>query len=160
MSPENDQCRWIGIRPTNPPEDIPVTLDGEVAHVIVDSGGGGLQPGAPLMVTFYLLGCVTATWYTVLNIAGIGHVEKIHLGIGTTFTWLQCRVTVDGGVPVIYTCDAQTVLMWKDLANGSAFYKELPVFLIRYTTSLKVEIMQNSGGNRACTALVTYLPDP
>lgn len=25
MSPENDQTRWIGIRPTDPSEDIPVT---------------------------------------------------------------------------------------------------------------------------------------
>jgi len=38
MSPENDQTRWIGVRPTNPKEDIPITLDGEVPHVIVDSG--------------------------------------------------------------------------------------------------------------------------
>jgi len=36
MAKEPDQIRWIGIRPTDPPEDIPVTLDGEVIHIIID----------------------------------------------------------------------------------------------------------------------------
>jgi len=36
--PEGDQTKWRGIRPTDPPEDIPVTLDGEVPHVVVDAG--------------------------------------------------------------------------------------------------------------------------
>jgi len=36
MPEEPDQTRWIGIRPTDPPEDIPVTLDGEVIHIIID----------------------------------------------------------------------------------------------------------------------------
>jgi len=35
--PENDQVRTIGVRPTNPPEDIPITFDGEVIHIIIDS---------------------------------------------------------------------------------------------------------------------------
>ena len=57
---EDDQVKWVGIRPTNPPENIPVTesspltsiqvepkpgaadlkvtVNGEVIHVIVDSG--------------------------------------------------------------------------------------------------------------------------
>jgi hypothetical protein len=57
---ENNQTKWVGVRPTNPAETIPVeeqspleiievepavgsdpfpvTLDGEVVHVIVDSG--------------------------------------------------------------------------------------------------------------------------
>jgi len=37
MSPENDETRIIGVRPVNPPEDIPVTFDGEVIHIIIDS---------------------------------------------------------------------------------------------------------------------------
>jgi len=36
MSPENDEVRTIGVRPTNPPEDIPITFDGEVIHIIID----------------------------------------------------------------------------------------------------------------------------
>jgi len=36
VSEENDEVRTIGIRPVNPPEDIPVTLDGEVVHIIID----------------------------------------------------------------------------------------------------------------------------
>lgn len=34
--PENDETRTIGIQPTNPPEDIPITFDGEVIHIIID----------------------------------------------------------------------------------------------------------------------------
>jgi len=81
MSPENDETRWIGIRPTNPKEDIPITLDGEVAHVIVDSGGGGLKPGVPLIATFFNTNAMLNQWYTVINLAvGAGHVQKIHIG--------------------------------------------------------------------------------
>ena len=35
---EDNQTKWVGVRPTSPAEDIPVTLNGEVIHVIVDSG--------------------------------------------------------------------------------------------------------------------------
>ena len=57
---EDNQTKWVGVRPVNPPETIPteeqtpltsiqvepkagaadlkITLDGEVVHVIVDSG--------------------------------------------------------------------------------------------------------------------------
>lgn len=60
MAKEPDQTRWVGIRPTDPSENIPVkestpltsiqvepkpgaadikvSLNGEVIHVIVDSG--------------------------------------------------------------------------------------------------------------------------
>jgi len=38
MAKEPDQTRWRGIRPTDPSEDIPITLDAEVVHVIVDAG--------------------------------------------------------------------------------------------------------------------------
>ena len=34
--PEDDQTKILGIRPTNPPEDIPITFDGEVIHIIID----------------------------------------------------------------------------------------------------------------------------
>lgn len=58
--PEDNKTKWVGIRPVNPPENIPVTesapqasiqvepkpgtadfpitVNGEVIHVIVDSG--------------------------------------------------------------------------------------------------------------------------
>lgn len=34
---EDNQTEWVGIRPTDPPEDIPITFDGEVIHIIIDS---------------------------------------------------------------------------------------------------------------------------
>jgi len=36
MAKEPDQTTWVGIRPTDPPEDIPITFDGEVIHIIID----------------------------------------------------------------------------------------------------------------------------
>ena len=161
MSPENDQCRWVGIRPTNPKEDIPITLDAEVVHVIVDSGGGGgLQPGAPLHTEWRGLNVPTDTWYTIEEVAGAGHIQKIHLGIGTTFYYLQCRLTIDGGAPVTYITTANTMVMWQDIGSGVTLYKCLPVYLIRYTTSFKMEIQQTTGVNKTIYALISWLPDP
>jgi len=34
--PEDDQTKWIGVLPVNPPEDIPITFNGEVIHIIID----------------------------------------------------------------------------------------------------------------------------
>ena len=38
MAEENDQTKWVGIRPAKDTDDVPVTFDGEVIHVIVDDG--------------------------------------------------------------------------------------------------------------------------
>lgn len=161
MPKEPNQAKWRGIRPTDPPEDIPVTLDGEVAHVIVDSGGGGgLMPGAPLHTEWRGLNKPTNTWYTIEEVAGAGHIQKIHLGIGTAFYNLQCRLTIDGGAPVTYITTANTEVMWEDINYQNSFYKCLPVYLIRYETSFKMEIQQTSGVNRTIYGLVSWLPDP
>ena len=160
MSPENDQCRWIGIRPVNPPEDIPITMAGEVVHVIVDSGGGGFQPGAPLMVDLYQAASVVNVWYDILNIAvGSGHVQKIHVGSNTAFHSVQVGVTVDGGAMVTYTCNINTKYMWQDIGDGSIMYKEVPIFLIRYTTSILVQVRQVLITGKNLYGLCSYLPD-
>jgi len=159
MSPENDQCRWVGIRPTNPKEDIPITLDGEVAHVIVDSGGGGLAPGAPIIAYWYVGLVGSGIWNTLLNIAvGSGHIQKIHLGIVGNFQDVECKVTVDGGAAVTYTTTIQTRLLWNDITSGAINFKEVPIYLIAYTTSVKVEIRQVSGAARNLYGLCSYLP--
>uniref|UniRef100_A0A6M3LVN5 Uncharacterized protein n=1 Tax=viral metagenome TaxID=1070528 RepID=A0A6M3LVN5_9ZZZZ len=183
MAKEPDQTRWVGIRPTNPAEnipvveqapltsiqvepkpgsaDFPVTLGAEVPHVIVDSGGGGgLQPGAPLHTEWRGLNVPTDTWYTIQEVAGAGHIQKIHLGIGTTFYYLQCRLTINGGAPVTYITTANTEVMWQDISYQNAFYKCLPVYLIRYTTSFKMEIQQTTGVNKTIYGLISWLPDP
>jgi len=160
MSPENDQCRWVGIRPVNPPEDIPVTLDAEVVHVIVDSGGGGLAPGAPLLVDLYQAASIKDQWYTILNIVtGSGHIQKIHMGANTSVHSVQIGVTVDGGARVTYQPTVQTKLVWQDLANASDMYKEVPIYLIRYETSVKVEIRQVLINGKNLYGLCSYLPD-
>lgn len=35
MAGENDQCKWVGVRPTNPPENIPVTESDPVTSMDV-----------------------------------------------------------------------------------------------------------------------------
>jgi len=40
MSPENDQTKWRGIRPTNPPEAIPVTESTPLTDVLVAPSAG------------------------------------------------------------------------------------------------------------------------
>ena len=43
MSPENDQTRWIGIRPTNPAENIPVTESAPLTQIKVESLAVGTE---------------------------------------------------------------------------------------------------------------------
>lgn len=40
MSPENDQTRWIGVRPTNPAENIPVTESTPLTDILVGPSVG------------------------------------------------------------------------------------------------------------------------
>jgi len=157
MSPENDQCRWVGVRPVNPKEDIPITLDGEVAHVIVDSGAGGLAAGAPIIVTFYDAATVINTWYTVANITGDGYILSMRGGSNILANYVQFRLTIDGGVPVVYTTDVNTVFMYQDLNRASSYHKELPLYLVKFNTGFKYEIRQIGATPKPLTALVTYL---
>jgi len=157
MSPENDQCRWIGIRPTNPPEDIPVTLNGEVPHVIVDSGGGGLAAGAPVIITYYLAASTVNVWYTVADILGDGHILAVRAGSNILAYFLEFRLTIDGGAPVTYTTNVNTINMYMDLNQASSFHKELPLYLVKFDTGFKYEIRQVLSSPRPLIALVTYL---
>ncbi len=159
MAKEPDQTRWRGIRPTDPSEDIPITLDGEVAHVIVDSGGGGLQPGAPLLGTWRRLNCIPNTFYTAVTILGAGHIQRIHPGIGTTFYYCQTKVTIDALAPVTYICDVNTQWLWQSLASATDMYKEIPISLIKYNTGFKIELQHTAIGNKSLLCLWSYLPD-
>lgn len=38
--PEDDQTRWIGVRPTNPPENIPVTESAPLTSILIEPVAG------------------------------------------------------------------------------------------------------------------------
>ena len=80
MAKESDQTRWVGIRPTDPPEDIPITLDAEVPHIVVDAGGGGNPSvGSLKLLWSYNNPSIINNWYTVADIAGAGTIQLIGL---------------------------------------------------------------------------------
>jgi len=144
MSPENDQCRWVGIRPVNPPEDIPVTLDAEVVHVIVDSGGSGdLSPGAVKHHYEQKLGCVVDVWNTSLNLtdcAGYLRCVGLNPGTGSMLNW-HLRITIDGTVGDDIDFND---LIWgfiPDAAGTDCDHILIPLGSVRFTTSLKIELM-------------------
>lgn len=144
MSPENDQTRWIGIRPTNPKEDIPITLDAEVVHVIVDSGGSGdLSPGAVKHHYEQKVGCAIGVWNTTLNIAaGSGYLRCVGLNPGTTsmLTW-HLRITIDGTVGDDIDFNN---LIWGFIpaAGGTdCDHILIPLGSVRFAESLKIELM-------------------
>ena len=161
MSSENDQCRWVGIRPTNPPEDIPVTLGAEVPHVVVDSGGGGgLEPGVVKHYYEQRVGCGVGVWNTTLNIAaGSGYLRVIGLnpGTGSLLNW-HMRITIDGNVG-----DDMDMadLIWgflPDLAGTDGDHLKIPLGSVRFAESLKIELMTDVD-NKAYRINVIYTLD-
>lgn len=164
MAGENDQCRWVGIRPTNPPEaipvtesspltslevepapgsaDFPVTLNGEVPHVIVDSGaGGGIEPTEMVMTPFYQAVTVTNTWYEVVNRSDPGWIFFAAVLPGVTTKNTYIGLTIDGGARMpIQVLPRATYIMQNfrcNLADG--FGVELHG--LRFKTSIIVEVM-------------------
>jgi len=43
MAGENDQCKWVGIRPTNPAENIPVTESTPLTSILVSPLAAGTE---------------------------------------------------------------------------------------------------------------------
>ena len=159
MSPENDQTRWIGIRPVNPPEDIPVTLDGEVPHVIVDSGGGGdLSPGSLKYNYEARIGMVLGTWYTTLEVAaGSGYLRYISINSGTTdLDTLHLKVTIDGTAGDDIDLDTFRYGSLCDPVVTTGKNVIIPLASVRFSTSLKIEIKSDFANDAyRCNVLYT-----
>ena len=146
--PENDQTRWVGVRPVNPPEDIPVTLDGEVAHVIVDSGAVGDSSAGKLKVGHhYQDPTVAGTWYTILDITNKGYL--LSLGIvdyDNAVHHCDLRVTVDGDTPDILSGVEYSGTFGADRGGVANTTATIPLGL-RFNTSLKVEMRSSDAGH-------------
>jgi hypothetical protein len=70
---EPNRLKWVGIRPVDPAEDIPVTMDGEEIALGMSSGAAifasqGTKEGAAL--TFYTVGAGKTAYITSLNMGG------------------------------------------------------------------------------------------
>jgi len=161
MSPENDQTRWIGVRPTNPKEDIPITLDGEVAHVIVDSGGGGdVSPGQVKHHYELKLGCVVDTWYTSLNITDdSGYLQCMGLNSGTgPIENFHIRITIDGTVGDDIDFEDMVWGFQPGITNADTYNLKIPFGVCRFNSSLKIELMTDID-NRAYRFNAIYTLD-
>lgn len=142
MSPENDQCRWIGIRPTNPPEDIPVTLDGEVAHVIVDSGGGaGIEPTTIATYPAYQAVTVANTWYTICNNANPGWIFYVALQAGTTVKNMYIGLTINGGARQSIQVNPRATYIVQNFRCNLADAFGVEFHGLRFKTSIHIEMM-------------------
>jgi len=157
MSPENDQCRWVGIRPTNPPEDIPVTLDGEVPHVIVDSGGGaGIEPTSILTYAFNQAVTVNGTWYVSVNVADPGWLFYAAISPSATAMDGFIGITIDGGarMPLQVLPRANYVVQSFRCNLVDAFGLEF--YGLRFKTSIKVEYMVRAAIALKGTCMIGY----
>jgi len=142
MAKEPDQTRWRGIRPTDPSEDIPVTLGAEVVHVIVDAGGGGgLTPGQPKLSTDERT-MIADTFVTLVNYVGAGAFTSFWVSMqagGVAGTTL--KITIDGGAPLeVYLNDDQLdETLNIDFIGNHNRNCHFDWGLIGFATSLKVE---------------------
>ena len=157
MSPENDQCRWIGIRPTNPPEDIPVTLDAEVVHVIVDSGGAkGIEPTSMLTYAFNQAVTVNGTWYVSVDVTAPGWLFYAAISPGVTAANAFIGLTIDGGarMPLQVLPRANYVMQSFRCNLADAFGLEF--YGLRFLTSIKVEYMLQAATSLKGTCMIGY----
>jgi len=157
MSPENDQCRWVGIRPTNPPEDIPITLDGEVAHVIIDSGGNaGIVPTSIYTYPFNQAVTVNGTWYVSVNVTAPGWLFYAAIYPGQTAINGYIGLTIDGGarMPLQVLPRANYVMQSFRCNLADAFGLEF--YGMRFLTSIKVEYMLNAVTSLIGTCMIGY----
>ena len=161
MSPENDQCRWVGIRPANPPEDIPVTLGAEVPHVIVDSGGGGdPSPGRIMHFFAVVLGCDIDVWNEVLAVADAGGTLisfAMNPGTGAMADWHLC-FTIDGTLGSEIAMDD---FKWGNIpaaAGTTTIHQQVMLAGVRFSDSFKIELMTKVD-NKAYRANVLYTLD-
>jgi len=157
MSPENDQCRWVGIRPVNPPEDIPVTLDAEVVHVIVDSGGAkGIEPTSMLTYAFSQGVTVNGTWYTSVNVANPGWLFFAAIYPGQTAINGFIGITIDGGARQALQVIPRANYVMQSFRCNLADAFGLEFYGLRFKTSIKVEYMLNAATSLKGTCMVGY----
>ena len=157
MSPENDQCRWVGIRPTNPKEDIPITLDGEVAHVIIDSGGGGgIEPTELVMTPYYFTPTVSGVWYTTVNRSDPGWLFFTALQPGAYTKDCFVGVTIDGGARQAVQLYPKTTYILPMFNYNGALTAGVDWFGLRFKTSIKIEYRQDWASWLRGTCLIGY----
>ena len=161
MSPENDQTRWIGIRPTNPAEDIPITLDAEVVHVIIDSGGGGdATPGKIMNEYGSWAAIVKDIWNIALEVdPGAGYLLWLAFYYPSMALnpW-NVRFTIDGVVGDIINFDLFNAGSVYDYTQNRGKHLKMEFGTARYNESLKIELM-NTTGNQACKFNIGYTID-
>jgi hypothetical protein len=84
-------------------------------------------------------------WQTAFTVSGSGRAFHLRVRYSISTANLRCRITVDGGTAVeVYPLPT---------ASTGTVDANLPLF-IRFKTSLKVEVANNSGTS---TSLATYL---
>jgi len=161
MAKEPNQAKWRGIRPTDPSEDIPVTMDGEVLHVIVDSGGGG-DPSPGKIMHFYaeVVGCGINVWNEVLEVTDTGGTLisfAMNPGSGVMATW-HLRFTIDGVLGSEIDMDE---FKWGNIADSAGLttvHQQVMLAGVRFSDSFKVELMTDVD-NKAYRANVLWTED-
>jgi len=170
MAKEPDQTRWVGIRPTNPAEnipvveqapltsiqvepkpgsaDFPVTLGAEVPHVIVDSGGGGgLDAGQPKIITDSRL-TVVNTYYTLLDYTGKGILSVINFHTSGLYSdKFTVKITVDGTVSIEQDFATDNLYNSANVDYGGAVKHNVKLDwgAVGFDTSLKIEYKTSFG---------------
>jgi len=179
MAKEPDQTRWVGIRPTDPAEnipvveqapltsiqvepkpgsaDFPVTLGAEVPHVIVDSGGGaGIEPTEINTYAFNQVLTVNGTWYVSVDRADPGWLFYAAIYPGQTAINGFIGVTIDGGarMPIKVLPRADYVVQSFRCNLADAFGLEF--YGLRFKVSIKIEYMLNAATTLKGTCLIGY----
>lgn len=203
MAGEGDQTKWVGIRPVNPAENIPVTesdpiteidinpaagmgtlpvaeqsplssiqvepkagaadlkvtVDGEVIHVIIDSGGAVEKTVGSLNGRAIWNSSTTAgTWITVKTFSGAGYINSISVGSpANVCDSIHFKLEIDGDTPVDLDLAILARAYGKDSGGNQRYGVTLPMDL-RFETGFEFTFMDDVGGGNF-TGGITYCVD-
>lgn len=191
MAGEGDQTKWVGIRPVNPAENIPVTesdpiteidinpaagmgtlpvaeqsplssiqvepkagaadlkvtVDGEVIHVIIDSGGGVGKPVGSLMArAIWNSNTTINVWITVKTLVGAGYVQSISIGSpANVCDSIHVKLSIDGDTPNDIDLATLARAYGHDHGGNMRYGVVLPLD-IRFKTGFTYTFMDDVGG--------------
>jgi hypothetical protein len=127
--------------------------------------GGGSAPEANVPATIDAqITANNTTWYTMGNISGSGKLKRLSATAfsGTSNIAIHIRITVDGGTPTLI--DPKNLGMTGSTASrgfGHSNTYSSAAFLdyileLSFTTSLLIEIMQDSGSSQSLGYSLDY----
>lgn len=124
-----------------------------------NNSGGLIQPTKAQIADLIQSNGVSGTYYTLLNvISGKGILSRLSMfANGVTNNYLYFKITVDGGTSIVINPPNSSMRALAQKSSGILGNLLLDfVSNIYFNSSIKIEVMQNTGSNQTIEASADY----